>query len=443
MIKLLRQTVFFQAFGYLLQFSAFFIFARILGTEGQGTLTIFRTLGQVIASIMWVGLPAGMVYFIGKDRHSSFFLLKNCLKWFIFVFPLIILFLCLVPISHIPKLNLKEQHIAYLLIFIFLLSFLNLFQGIMLGLKKYLYYNLFAFGLGISIFIFSILTVLLPHNFDKLFFAIISYITGYGLMFFYGLVLVCSEWCRLKGQTRKTVPFLAQFRVGLKGFTSTVAGLLLFRLDLFFVGYFLSLRAVGIYSIALFGAEMVTKIPYWSSSILTPMVASNEEGHTRRTVYLFYSSIIIALLMGLFLISVLAIFPNLISDLIGKDFAGAEVCLLLLLPRVIMQSGVAALGANLAGKGYPLYHPAGNITALLCLIPLDFILIPRFGINGAAIANSLAFIACFLIFYVGYQKYNEDSILASLKPFCSYIIQKFNYLIRKIQRCGERHKRDF
>ena len=88
MVKLLRQTVFFQAFGYLLQFSAFFIFARVLGSEGQGILTIFRILGQIIAAIMWLGLPAGMVYFIGKDKRSFVVLLKNCLKWFVLVFPL-------------------------------------------------------------------------------------------------------------------------------------------------------------------------------------------------------------------------------------------------------------------------------------------------------------------------------------------------------------------
>jgi len=275
------------------------------------------------------------------------------------------------------------------------------------------------------IFSFSIMVGLLPHNYDKLTFAIISYVIGYGLMFLYGLVLVSTEGRRLKDATRKRVTFLDQFKVGFRGFISAIAGLLLYRLDLFFVGYFLSFRAVGIYSIALFGAEMITKIPYWSSSILKPMVASNEDGHTRKTVYLFYSLVIIALLLGLFLILVLAIFPNFISNLIGKDFAGVEVCLLLLLPRVIMQSGAAALAANLAGKGFPLYHPVGNITALLCLIPLDIILIPRLGINGAALANSIAFVACFVVYYIGYQKYNEDSILAGLKPFFSYIIHKF------------------
>lgn len=389
-------------------------------------------LGQIIVSIMWVGLPAGIVYFIGKDKGFFLPLIKNCLKWFAFVFPLLILFLYLVPIDKILKLNLIDQYIPHLLFFVFLLSFFNLFQGLMLSLKRYLYYNLFAFGLGIVIFSFSILTGLLPHNHDKLTFAIISYVLGYGLMFFYGFVLSSFEGHRLKSEVRKRVSFLDQFTVGFRGFISNIAGLLLFRLDLFLVGYFLSFKEVGVYSIALFSAEMITKIPYWSASILTPMVASNEEGHVRRTVFLFYSSIIIALLLGLFSILIVVIFPDFISNLIGKDFTGVEICLLLLLPRVIMQSGVAILAANLAGKGYPWYHPAGTIVALMCLILLDIILIPKFGINGAALANSLAFIACFFIFYVGYQKYNNDLILSSLRPFISYIFKKFKHIRKGI-----------
>jgi O-antigen/teichoic acid export membrane protein len=380
MIKLIRQTVCFHGLGYFFQCAAFFLFARILGSDGQGALAIFRAFGQIVAPIMWLGFPAGIAYFIGKDNELFFSLIKNCLKWFMFAFPLLALLMYLAPINIILNLNLQKQYIAHLLYFILLLSFFNFFQALILNLKKYLYYNLFAFGLGILIFSFSVLAGLLPHNYDKLTFAIVSYVTGYGLMVFFGLVLVFNEGRRLKDAPRKRVSFLDQFKVGFKGFISSMAGLLLYRLDLFFVGYFLSVRKIGVYSIALFAAEMVTKIPNWSSSILKPMVASNEEGHARRTVYLFYSLLIIALLFGLFFVLVFAIFPNLISNLIGQDFAGVEVCLLLLLPRVIMQSGVAALGANLAGKGYPLYHPVGNIAALLCLILLDIILIPRFGI---------------------------------------------------------------
>lgn len=418
MIRLLRSTIFFQGSGYLLQFGALLIFARILGSEGQGILSMFRVLGQVIVSFMWVGLPSGIVYFVGKDRSYFLSLLKNCLKWFAFVFPILILFLCIIPIDNMPKINLIKQYIPYLLAFVFLLSFFNLFQGLMLSLKKYLYYNLFAFGLGSLIFCGSVSASLVSYDFGKLKFAVMTYVIGYGIMFVYGFWLTLFVRYKLKHKISKSLNFLAQFKVGFRGYISNLAALLLFRLDLFLVAYFLSFKEVGIYSIALFSAELITKIPEWSASILKPMVASAEEGHVRRTLYLFYSAILIAVILGILFLSGIMLFPSFISNLIGKDFTGVEMCLLLLLPRVIMQSGVGILAANLAGKGYPWYHPLGCIVTLSCLVVLDIILIPRLGINGAALGNSLAHISAVIVFWIGFYRYNNVTEEVSLKSYC-------------------------
>lgn len=426
MIKLLRSTVLFQGAGYFLQVGAFFIFAKILGANGQGILTVFRALGQIIGSLMWVGLPAGIVYFIGKDKKFFLPLIKNCLKWFVFVFPLIILFLYIGSINRIPKLNLINQYIPYLLIFIFLLSFFNLFQNLMLSLKKYLFYNLFAFGLGIIVFSGSILTGLVPRNYDKLTFAIVAYIVSYVIMFIYGFLLTFFERYKLNNERVMELRFLKQFEVGFRGFVSEIAGLLLFKIDLFIVGYFFTFKEVGIYSIALCSAEMITKIPYWSAAILTPMVASSEEGHANRTVYLFYSSVIMALLFGLLFMLIISLFSDFISNLIGKDYKGVEICLLLLLPRVVMQSGVAVLAANLAGKGYPWYHPMGCIVPLLLLILFDFMLIPRLGVYGAALGSSLAFISSVIIFWIGFKKYNT-SIAITVRSYVDTLVRSLGY----------------
>ena len=40
MLKLLQLTVVLHAVGYLLQFIAFFLFAKMLGAENQGVLTV-------------------------------------------------------------------------------------------------------------------------------------------------------------------------------------------------------------------------------------------------------------------------------------------------------------------------------------------------------------------------------------------------------------------
>jgi len=431
MYKLIRLTIFFQALGYFLQFGAFFLFAKMLGAENQGILTIFRASGQIIASLLLFGLPAGIVYFVGKDRDLFLHVLRNCVKLFLVVFPLLVLFLCILPINKLPKLYLIGKHTPYLLIFIFFFSFFGIFQLSILSLKKYLYYNLFAFGAGIIIFGLSVSIWFAPDVYNKLNFAIIAYLVTYGIMFIYGVILVFNERRKIKNR-RARQPFWEQFKVGFRGFISSLAALLLFRLDLFLVGYFLSLKEIGIYSIALLGAEMVTKIPRWSASILTPMVATNEKGHVRRTVYLFYSAIIIAFLLGLFFVLGIMIFPNFISNLLGKDYTGIEICLLLLLPRVIMQSGVSILAANLAGKGYPWYHSIGCCVPLFFVLLIDVFLIPKLGINGAALGNSIAYISALVIFSIGFHKYNDITKDVSLKTYWSMIRGHF---YRQLPNC--------
>jgi O-antigen/teichoic acid export membrane protein len=198
--------------------------------------------------------------------------------------------------------------------------------------------------------------------------------------------------------------------------------------DLFIVGYYLSLKEVGIYSVALFSAEMITRVPYWAAGILTPVVASNEEGNVKKTVYMFYASIIVAIGLGILIISVLLFLPGLIPKMTGKDFQGAEILIFLLLPRVVMQSGVGILAGNLAGKGYPFWHPLGTITGLILLVPLDMILIPRLGITGAPIGNSLAFVSTFVIFVIGFKKHNEMDG-TGFKEFVTYAIRKIESLI--------------
>ena len=288
------------------------------------------------------------------------------------------------------------------------------------------YYNLFAFGIGITIFGGSILISLASLNYNKLTCAIVAYIASYFVMFVYGFLLTLFERYKLNNERRRKLHFVEQFKVGFRGFISNIAGLLLFRIDLFIVGYFLTFKEVGVYSIALFSAEMVTKIPCWSAAILTPIVASNEKGHVRRTVYLFYTSIVLALLLGLLFIVIVSVFPDFISNIIGIDYKGVEICLLLLLPRVIMQSGVAVLAANLAGKGYPWYHPMGCIVPLLLLILFDFMLIPRLGVYGAALGSSLAFISSVIIFWIGFKKYNTP-IAITVRSYVDTLVRSLGY----------------
>lgn len=431
MLKVIRLTVSLQAFGYLFQFAAFFLFAKMLGPEFQGILSIFRSTGQIIASLLLLGLPGGIIYFVGKNRNLFNSVINNCLKLLIITFPILILCLYTQPAKFLITKFAIGNYIPYLIILIFFLSCLGVFEASILSIKKYLFYNLFMFASGAIILFFSVAVWFIPLADNKLLLSILGYIATYSIMFIYGAFLVFREGKEIYNDRIKQ-SFRKHLQVGIKGFLSTISALLLYRLDLFLVGYFLSLKEVGIYSIALFSIEILTKIPAWSAAVLTPMVAGNESGHIKRTIYLFYSAIIGTLFIGVIYLFAISISNNFISNLIGKDFSGVEICMLFLLPRVVMQSGVVVLAANLAGKGYPWYHPIGCSIPLVILCLLDIYLIPVFGINGAAIGNSLAYISAVIFFWKGFIKYNKRDEIVSFKSYWQeirgYFFQKLSLL---------------
>ena len=154
MFKLIRLTVFFQALGYLLQFGALFLFAKILGAEKQGILTIFRASGQIIASLLMFGLPAGIVYFVGKHRELFIPVLTNCVKLFLIVFSLLVLFLFILPIEKLPKVFSTDKVYPIFISILFFLSLSDIFQLSILSLKKYLYLQPICFWSGIDYFCF-------------------------------------------------------------------------------------------------------------------------------------------------------------------------------------------------------------------------------------------------------------------------------------------------
>lgn len=69
--------------------------------------------------------------------------------------------------------------------------------------------------------------------------------------------------------------------------------------------------------------------------------------------------------------------------------------MLALLPGVILLGGAKVLTNEIAGWGYPQYNSFNAGVALILTVILDLILIPRFGILGAALASSIAYTVIF------------------------------------------------
>jgi O-antigen/teichoic acid export membrane protein len=70
---------------------------------------------------------------------------------------------------------------------------------------------------------------------------------------------------------------------------------------------------------------------------------------------------------------------------------------------VILLGGAKVLTNEIAGRGYPHYNSFTSGVALILTVLFDLILIPRFGIIGAALASSIAYGTIFFVaigFYI-------------------------------------------
>lgn len=178
------------------------------------------------------------------------------------------------------------------------------------------------------------------------------------------------------------------------GIKSYIANLLTFfnyRLDSFLVNAFSGAGAVGLYSTSVSTAEILYYLPNAVSGALFPKVAGLEP-ETASALTARLARIVLAVLLP-----AAALFgwagTWLIPGIFGKPFHSAVQAFVLLLPGIVGIALSKILSADLSGRGKPQYASYTALITLGVTISLDLLLIPRWGINGAAVASSVAYLS--------------------------------------------------
>jgi O-antigen/teichoic acid export membrane protein len=167
---------------------------------------------------------------------------------------------------------------------------------------------------------------------------------------------------------------------------------LLFWTDLFVVTRYVSDAEVGVYSAALRAGQVLVLFLTSVSLMFSPYVADlYNRKETQRLDRLFkaFTRWTLAATTPVFL--VLAVAPGAVLDLFGPDYGGGETALLILLAGQFVNVATGGVGFVLimVGRtGWDLVVYAGSLALNL---GLAFFLAPRYGIEGAAVANAVTF----------------------------------------------------
>ncbi len=207
------------------------------------------------------------------------------------------------------------------------------------------------------------------------------------------------------GIDRRTA--VAQLRYAASDHVGGVVQYLNYRLDQFMVAGFLGARALGLYTIAVALAEMLWLAANAAASVVFPHIARERGAPSfSRTVRLAFGAFVLSLLGA----AALALLGRWIIVLMYSDsFEAAYTALLWLLPGACVFGPAKIFLSDLAGRGRPgIYSGVAGIGLVLTIV-LDMILVPRWGIKGAAAASSAAYIAVSLAATVSFFVVRRDA----------------------------------
>ena len=179
-----------------------------------------------------------------------------------------------------------------------------------------------------------------------------------------------------------------ELRFGSRAIVGNLAERLQFRADAFLVNAFVGVRATGVYSVTQSIAETLWYVPNALGTVMfSRAVDPNSDSSgiaavlTRTTIAVAFVTAIPAFLVG----------PLVVPIVYTTDFARAGDALRLILPGIVAYSVVAVLSRFIVGQGRPGIGTFIHLAGLVGNVAVNLVLIPQFGILGAAAASSISY----------------------------------------------------
>lgn len=172
---------------------------------------------------------------------------------------------------------------------------------------------------------------------------------------------------------------------GVKSHVQTLAATWHLRIDQLLIGYLMDPAQVGLYAVAVNLTNLLLRVPDALGTVLFPRLAGAEARAGEEATALVCRCTFAIMLAGA--VGYLLVGPAALRLLFGERFEGSVAPMLVLLPGVVLMGQYLILTRNFTSRNRQEVNIAAAVTALATNVVLNLVLIPRWGIVGAAASS--------------------------------------------------------
>lgn len=391
MVNKILNTFFTNIVLFISTFCYSILLARLFGAEGKGWANLFNTNIKIIVLTAQFFGGSALVYLLSRTNKKQLFWLSNSAALLTSLITSLIVFL-LGYVSH-----------EFLIHLIFLSFIHTLFQNnnmLLLGEERVKTYN--GFLLAQSLLLLGLIYYLFFYTGD-----IYAFIYALYLSYIPCVLLQSSLVLNKKNNIQSTwaSTFNKLYSYGFMAQLSTLINYFNYRLAFYFIlAYTLyGERNVGVYAVSIAFCEAIWLLGRSIALVLFSRISNDKKYASKITVNLFKVNFFLTILMATVLICIPGSFYVFLFG--NENFEIVQVLNVILWPGIIGVGSTFIFSHYFSGKGQFGINVLGTIFSLIVTVVGGIVLIPEWGILGAAITASISFSLLGIYFTYRFVRY--------------------------------------
>lgn len=377
------------------------LLANFIGSKGLGIIGLIVVDISIIQLSTDLLAGGSLIYFASRTNLGKLMIPAYLYSIIVIVFFYIVSRIALIWFPGLFYTIVPEGYFFHVLALSFLGSLNGIHYNLLLGKERVTIYNIFFTIQSILLVVSTAIFIFVLNNKTVTAYLSALYISlGISALSGFIAVIAKADSMNMKGWfsvTKQVLKF---------GIVSQIANLLSIgnnRLGYYFIRYYFNLSVLGIYNAGVQLTEGLKLIGQSIAVVQFSTISNTRDHDYARTLSIRLMKI--SVLLTFVALVILIILPESVyTSLFSNELIGIKSVVIALSPGVLALSMNNIFSHYFSGMGNPKINLFAKIAGLVITITLAFILIPLYGIIGAAATASFSYVTTVVYQYIIFRK---------------------------------------